>query len=204
MTAQADGVIFDIGNVLVRWDPRFLYETLIDDPEELDWFLREVVPLSWHTRHDRGEPFAQTIPERQRLFPDHAHLIALFRERWEDTIGAPIAGTVALLERLDDAGVPVFALTNYSAETFPAFEQRFPFARRFRDVVVSGREGMVKPDPRIYDLALERFGLQADRSVFVDDRKDNVTAARERGMTGLHFTSTDALRRDLAALGLPV
>lgn len=204
MTAQADGVIFDIGNVLVRWDPRFLYEKLIDDPAELDWFLREVVPLSWHTRHDRGDSFADTIPERQRLFPDHAHLIALFRDRWDDTIGDPIAGNVALLERLDDSGIPVFALTNYSAETFPDFPRRFAFARRFRDVVVSGREGMVKPDPRIYDLALKRFGLRADRAVFVDDRADNVTAAQEKGMIGLHYTTTAKLRSELAALGLPV
>ena len=190
--------------MLVRWDPRFLYETLVDDPAELEWFLREVVPLSWHTRHDLGESFANTIPERQCLFPEHAHLIALFRDRWDDTIGDPIADNVALLERLDDSGIPVFALTNYSAETFPAFPQRFPFAQRFRDVVVSGREGMVKPDPRIYDLALRRFGLTANRAVFIDDRRDNITAARERDMIGLHYTSTGRLRRDLAALGLPV
>lgn len=204
MTAQADGVIFDIGNVLVRWDPRFLYDSLIDDPVELDWFLCEVVPLSWHTRHDRGESFADTIPERQRQFPDYAHLIALFRDRWEDTIGDPIGGNVALLEHLDDAGIPVFALTNYSAETFPGFTRRFPFARRFRDVVVSGQEGMVKPDPRIYDLALERFGLTAKRAVFIDDRRENVAAARERGMIGLHYTPTSDLRRALATLGLLV
>lgn len=199
-----DAVVFDIGNVLVEWDPRRLYAPLIADRAELERFLREVVPLSWHTEHDRGRPFAESIAERQRLFPDQADLIALFRERWEDTVGDAIAGSVALLERLDDAGIAVFALTNYSAETFPAFRRRFAFAARFRDIVVSGEEGMVKPDPRIYDLAIERFGVAPARTVFIDDRDENVRAAIAKGMAGLRFENAATLARDLRALGLPV
>ncbi len=199
-----DAVIFDIGNVLVAWDPRFLYEPLISDPDELEWFLSEVVPLEWHTAHDRGRPFAESIAERQRAFPDHAELIALYYSRWNDTIGPPIAGSVAILERLDDAGIPVFALTNYSAETFPDFRRRFAFSRRFRDVVVSGEEGMVKPDPRLYDRAIRRFGVVPSRTVFIDDRRENVEVAIAKGMHGIRFTDPAALAVRLRALGLPV
>lgn len=199
-----DAVIFDIGNVLVEWEPRRLYAPLIADRAELEWFLREVVPLSWHTEHDRGRPFAESIAERQRLFPDHAGLIALFHERWEDTIGDAIVGSVAILERLDDAGIAVFALTNYSAETFPAFRRRFAFAGRFRDIVVSGEEGMVKPDPRIYYRAMARFGVTPARTVFVDDRAENVEAAVARGMHGLHFVDALSLAAELRRFGLPV
>jgi len=204
MAQGVESVIFDIGNVLVRWDPRFLYETLIPDPGERDWFLREVVPLSWHTQHDRGRSFAETIPERQRQFPDYGELIAAFYERWEETIAGPIAGSVDILERLAEAGIPLYAMTNYSAETFPAFRRRFAFAARFRDIVISGEEGMVKPDPRLYDRAIRRFGVDPARTAFIDDRQDNVEAARAKGMHGLRFQDPETLARDLAALGLPV
>lgn len=198
----AEAVIFDIGNVLIEWDPSRLYRPLIAEPERLRWFLETVVPLSWHTEHDRGRPFAETIPERQALFPDYSDLIALFRDRWEDMIGPPITGSVAILEALAARNVPVFALTNYSAETFPAFLRRFAFSRHFRDVVVSGEEGMVKPDPRIYALAIERFGVAPSRTLFIDDREDNVIAARKAGLIGLLFTDPEALRRDMAAQGI--
>ncbi|GEQ98076.1 haloacid dehalogenase [Iodidimonas gelatinilytica] len=197
-------VIFDIGNVLVRWDPRTLYQELIADPEELDWFLDTVVPLSWHTEHDRGRPFAESIAKRQRAFPKYADLIAQFFLRWEDTIGPPIAGSVAILEALDDAGVPVFALTNYSQETFPAFQKRFSFSKRFRNVVVSGAEKMVKPDPRIYDLAIDRFGIVPEQTAFIDDRQDNVEAAIDRGLHGILFENPVKLAQDLRSLGLPL
>ncbi|GAK34112.1 haloacid dehalogenase [Iodidimonas nitroreducens] len=204
MSAPVQAVIFDIGNVLVRWNPRRLYRQLIEDEKELDWFLETVVPLSWHTQHDLGVPFAENIKTRQQQFPEYADLIALFYERWDETIDGPIDGSVAILEQLDDAGVPVFALTNYSAETFPDFRRRFRFSDRFRDIVVSGAEGMVKPDPRLYDLAIKRFGVRAEHSVFIDDRPDNVEAAIERGLQGLVFTGPETLEQDLLRLGLPL
>ncbi len=199
-----DAVIFDIGNVLVKWDPRLLYSQLIQDPDELEWFLDEVVPLSWHTDHDRGRPFAESIAERQRLWPAYHDLIALFYERWEDTIGPAIDGTVKILETLDDKGIAVFALTNYSAETFPAFRKRFPFSKRFHDIVVSGEEGMVKPDPRLYDLAIKRFGVNPVTTIFIDDRIDNIEAAKAKGLQGVHFTGANELKADLLRFGLPL
>jgi len=201
--APAKAVIFDIGNVLVRWDPRFLYEKLIDDEREREWFLREVVPLSWHTHHDRGRPFAESIAERQAQFPEYAALIAAFYERWDETIAGPIQGSVGILEDLDEAGIPIFALSNYSAETFPAFRRRFGFARRFRDVVISGEEGLVKPDLRLYERAIDRFCVTPHLTVFVDDRPDNVAAAKDSGLIGLQFSDPERLRRDLNRLGLP-
>lgn len=202
--ARVEAVVFDIGNVLVRWDPRFLYEKLIADAQERDWFLRAVVPLSWHTQHDRGRPFAESIRDRQAQFPEYAALIEAFYERWDETIAGPIQGSVGILEQLDEAGIPVFALSNYSAETFPAFRRRFAFARRFRDVVISGEEGLVKPDLRLYERAIGRFGVTPHLTVFVDDRPDNVSAAREVGLIGLQFTEPERLAADLRALGLPV
>ena len=204
MSDRVQAVIFDIGNVLVRWDPRALYERLISDTEELDWFLTHVVTLAWHTHHDAGRPLDEGIRLLTRRYPAYADLIAAFKPRWDDTIIGPIEGSVRLLEALDDAGVPVYAVTNYSAETFPAFRRDFPFARRFRDVVVSGQHGVVKPDPRIYDIALRRFATTPARTVFIDDRPDNVSGAEAKGLIGLPFTGPERLASDLRALGLPV
>ena len=200
--AKAEAVIFDIGNTLVRWDPRRLYERLIDDPAELDWFLSHVVTIDWHTEHDRGRPFADGIRLLTTRYPDHADLIAAFRDRWQETFIGPIAGSVAALEALAARGVPVYALTNYSAETYPDFEARYAFARHFRDVVVSGREGVIKPDPRIYDIAIDRFGIDPRHTLFVDDVARNVDAGRAKGLIGHHFTDPARLRRHLIGLGL--
>ncbi len=195
-------VVFDIGNVLLRWDPRFLYEKLIDDPEELDRFLETVVPLSWHTEHDRGRPFAESIAERQARFPEYADLIAAFHERWDETIAGPIEGTVDLLERLHARGVPLYALTNYSAETFPRARAAFPFLSRFRDILVSGEEKVVKPDPEIFRRAIARWGLEPARTLFIDDRPANVAAAARLGWRTHLFRTPALLEADLVRLGL--
>lgn len=200
--SEIDCVVFDIGNVLVRWDIRALYEKLIPDPAELDWFLREVVTLDWHTQHDAGRPMDDTIAELSARYPDHAGLIAAFKPRWGETLLGPIEGTVALLERLDAAGVPLFALTNYSAETFPAFRRDYPFAARFQDILVSGEHGLVKPDPAIYALAERRFGLTVERCLFIDDRPANVAAAQARGWQAVCFTDPARLEQDLIGYGL--
>lgn len=176
-----EAVVFDIGNVLLRWDPAFLYEKLIPDPDERARFLAEVVPLSWHLEHDRGRPYAETIPERQRLFPHYADLIAAYRERWDETIAGPIWGSVAALEALSAQGTPLFAITNYSAETFPRARRQFPFLNLFRDIVVSGEEGVVKPDPEIFRRAARRFAIRPDTSLFIDDSPANIDAAARLG-----------------------
>ena len=204
---MADGrvkaVIFDIGAVLYDWDPRFLYERLIPPGEALDAFLRDVVTREWHFQHDAGRPFAETSAELIASYPDHAELIAAWGDRFLDSIPGPISGMPALVEELDAAGVPLYAITNFSAEFFPPFRAReAAMFDRFRDIVVSGDEKLVKPDAAIYRLALDRFGIRAAEAVFVDDNAANVAGARAVGMKAIAFTSAATLRADLVTLGL--
>ncbi|TPG20477.1 HAD family phosphatase [Sphingomonas koreensis] len=197
-------VVFDVGRVLFDWDPRFLYERLIDDDQALDAFLRDVVTTDWHFQHDAGRPFAETSAELIALYPEHAALIGLWGPRFNDSIGDPVPGMHALVAELDAAGMPLYAITNFSGEFWPPFRDReAALFDRFRDVVVSGDEKLVKPDAAIYRLALARFGLEPHEAVFIDDNADNVAGAQAVGMAAIHFTDERALRRELVALGLP-
>ncbi|MES2044198.1 MAG: HAD family phosphatase [Pseudomonadota bacterium] len=196
-------VIFDVGRVLVDWEIRFLYERLIPEGEALDAFLRDVVTPEWHFQHDAGRPFAETSAELIALYPHHAELIELFGPRFNDTNSRAIPGMPELLAELDSAGVPLFAITNFSGEFFPPFRVKYPdMFDRFRDIVVSGDEKMMKPDPAIYRLALDRFGLKAEEAVFVDDNRDNVAGAAALGIHAILFTDEPALRAELVGLGL--
>ncbi len=196
-------VVFDIGNVLYDWDPKVLYRRLIADDEALDVFLRDVCSKEWHFQHDAGRPFAETSAELCAQFPDHADLIAQWGPRFSEQIPGPIDGMPGLVAALDEAGVPLFAITNFSDEFFAPFREReAAMFDRFRDIVVSGTEKLVKPDPAIYHLALNRFGLKPDEALFVDDRQDNVDAAAAVGMHGVLFTDTATLRAELKRQGL--
>jgi 2-haloacid dehalogenase len=197
-------IIFDIGRVLYDWDPRFLYERLIPAGEALESFLRDVVTIEWHFQHDAGRDFADTAAELTALHPHHADLIAAWGPRFAESIPGPIPGMHDLVARLDDAGVPLFAITNFSHEFFPPFrDAEAALFDRFRDIVVSGEEKLVKPDAAIYRLALDRFGLTADGTVFIDDNAANVAGADAVGMTGILFTGIDDLVPRLRALGFP-
>lgn len=196
-------VVFDVGNVLYDWNPRFLYERLIEDDQALDAFLRDVATKEWHFQHDLGRPFAETSAELSAQFPDYADMIALWGPRFSETIPGMLPGMADLVAEIDATGVPLFAITNFSGEFWAPFRDReAAIFDRFRDVVVSGDEQLVKPDHAIYHLALDRFGLQPGEAVFVDDREDNVAAANEVGMTGLVFTGARQFRDDLVRLGL--
>jgi len=203
--ALTTAVIFDVGRVLYDWDPRILYERLIDDDRALDAFLRDVVTIDWHFQHDAGRDFADTSAELATLYPQHAALIAAWGPRFNESIGAGIAGMHAIVEELDSAGVPLFAITNFSHEFWPPFRAReAKLFDRFRDIVVSGEEKMVKPDAAIYRLALDRFGLAAEDAVFVDDNAANVAAAQALGIESVLFTTAADFRARLVALGLPI
>ncbi|MBY8828459.1 HAD family hydrolase [Hephaestia mangrovi] len=205
MPNPAKAVVFDVGRVLFDWDPRFLYERLIDDDQALDAFLREVVTTEWHFQHDAGRPFAETSAELIAQFPEHEALIALWQPRFNDTNKAPIPGMHELVAELDAAGVPLYAITNFSGEFWPPFRAKHAqLFDRFRDVVVSGDEKLMKPDAAIYRLALDRFGLAPHEAVFIDDNRDNVAGAAAVGMAAIHFSDARALRTELAALGLPI
>ncbi|MBJ6120566.1 HAD family hydrolase [Sphingomonas mollis] len=197
-------VIFDIGRVLYDWDPRFLYERLIPRGEALESFLRHVVTHDWHFQHDAGRDFADTSAELAALHPQHADLIAAWGPRFGDSIPGPISGMHDLVARLDHAGVPLFAITNFSHEFFPPFRAKeAALFGRFRDIVVSGEEKLVKPDAAIYRLALDRFRIDAGDAIFIDDNADNVAGAQSVGMTAFLFTGVDDLLPRLRALGLP-
>lgn len=196
-------VIFDVGNVLYAWNPRVLYERLIPDGQALDAFMRDVTTLDWHFQHDAGRPFAETSAELAAEHPEHADLIARWGSHFGESITEMMPGMADLLDDLAAAGVPLYAITNFSGEFWVPFRTREAAVfDRFRGIVVSGDERLTKPDAAIYRLALERFGLAAEDAAFVDDRAENVAGAEAVGMAGLLFTDADALRRDLADLGI--
>ncbi|MFL9842341.1 HAD family phosphatase [Sphingomonas sp. ST-64] len=198
-------VIFDIGNVLFHWHPRFLYERLIGDDRALAAFLDEVVTLDWHFQHDAGRDFADTSAELIARFPQHAELIAAWGPRFNESVGDPVAGMHELVAELDAARVPLFAITNFSHEFWPPFRAEWPrLFDRFRDVVVSGDEKLVKPDPALYRLALARFGLEPHEAVFIDDNAANVTGAQALGIRSVLFADAQHTRRELADAGLLV
>jgi len=196
-------VVFDVGHVLFDWDIRLLYAKLIPDAAALDSFLRNVVTPAWHAQHDRGVSFAETSAELSRRFPQHEALIGAYGPRFAETIPGPIPGMHEIVAELDAAGVPLFSITNFSGEFFRPFRaEHAGLFDRFRDIVVSGDERMMKPDPAIFALALDRFGLGAGEGLFIDDRADNVAAAEASGFVGHIFTDAAGLRGTLARLGL--
>ncbi|MBY0284774.1 MAG: HAD-IA family hydrolase [Sphingomonas sp.] len=206
--SKPTAVIFDVGMVLYDWNPRYLYakvftERSIGDDRALDAFLDTVVTRAWHFQHDAGRPFAETSVELIAEFPEHAELIAMWGPRFLETMGDPIPGMPELVAELDAAGVPLFAITNFSGEFWRPFRAREAWLfDRFRDIVVSGDEKLMKPDPAIYTLALERFGLQAEEAMFVDDNVANVEAAAAMGIAAHHFVGAESLRSDLATVGI--
>ncbi len=199
-----DAVLFDLGNVLIRWDPRNHYRDRFETEAQMEAFLTEVATNAWNHEMDLGKPFAQAIAERTMLFPEHAALLSEWKSGWERMLGGAIEESVALLADLKAAGYRVAALTNWSAETFPVARARYPFLGWFEDIVISGVEGIAKPDPEMFALALRRTGFVAERTVFIDDNLPNVIGARAAGMHTIHFASPQQCRTALQALGVRV
>ena len=196
-------VVFDIGNVLIHWDPRVLYRTIFSSEAEVEWFLANVCTPDWNLEQDRGRSFEAAIAEATARHPAHAEAIAAYHHRWQETIVAPIDGTLAILAELKAEGTPLYAITNWHQDKFRETQSRFPFlATSFRDIVVSGDERLIKPDPAIYRLLLERNGLEAGQCLFIDDSPKNVAGAEAVGMKAHHFTTPQALRTELTGRGL--
>ena len=195
-------VIFDVGKVLFDWDLRLPFAPHVADAAELDWFMANVVTPEWHFQHDAGRPCAETIAELIERFPEYRDLIAVYDERWLETVPGPIPGMIELAGELAAAGVPLYAITNFSHEFWPRFKATAPVFAPFRDIVVSGDERLVKPDPRIFALAMRRFAVASGESLFIDDRADNVAAAEAAGFVGHVFDGAGRLRRRLIDLGL--
>jgi 2-haloacid dehalogenase len=194
-------VIFDVGKVLFDWDLRYLFAKLIDDPAELEWFVTHVVTAEWHFQHDAGRPLAEMVPERKAEFPTHGALIDAYATRFNETIPGPVPGSLDLVARLDAAGVPLFAITNFGHEFWQAFRPTQPVFDRFRDIIVSGTERLTKPDAAIYALAIERFGIDPAGALFVDDNAANVAGAEAAGIAAHLFSDAAGLEAELAARG---
>lgn len=199
---SVDTVVFDVGNVLFGWDIAALYAKLIEDPAQLAWFCREVVTQQWHFQHDADQPFAETSAALAARFPAQADLIAAFGPRFNETVTGPMPGMLDMVDRLAARGVPLFAITNFSGEFWPAFRATAPIFDLFTDIIVSGDERLTKPEPAIYQLALRRFGLAPGQALFVDDRAENVAAAAANGFVAHQFCGHDALAAELVRLGL--
>ena len=201
--AKPTAVIFDVGNVLYGWDPdTFLVRQIADDEARLK-FIEDTNLWEWHEALDGGRPFDEAARELSEVFPAYADLISAWGSRFGETISGPIEPVHAIVDELEAASVPLFAITNFSADFWAPFvaKQR-AFFSRFREIVVSGEEKLLKPDPAIYWLALDRFGLKPSEAIFVDDRKINVDGAEAIGLRSHLFTDAEGLRARLVAEGL--
>ena len=195
-------VIFDFGGVLIDWDPRHLYRKLIDDEAAIEHFLSTICTRAWNERQDEGRPWSEAVAELVAQHPTQRALIEAYWHRWPEMIRSQIDETVLIADELRRRGVPLFGLTNWSAETFPVARQRFDFVGWFEAIVVSGEEGVMKPDPEIFRRLLERNGLRARDALFVDDNLANVQSAKRLGIEGHHFKTAQALRQLLVEVGL--
>lgn len=195
-------IVFDIGNVLLHWDPRALYRTIFATEAEVEWFLGNVCTHEWNLEQDRGRSFEDAIAEAKARHPDHGEAIEAYHLRWHETLIHAIQGTVDILDELNAQGTPLYAITNWHQDKFRETKLRYPFLEVFRDIVVSGDEKLIKPDPAIYRLLLDRNELEASRCLFIDDSPKNVAGAEAVGMKAHHFTSPENLRRHLQNLGV--
>ena len=191
-------IILDFGNVLVKWEPERVYGEYFGDEAKTWWFLRHVADNDWRLRIDAGESQDVCIAELQSKFPEYSEAIAIYRDRWREMLTGEMPGMRQLLHELQTANYQLYGLTNWSMETFPEAREHFGILQMIDRYVVSGAEGLVKPDHRLFQVLLDRYGLKATDCTFVDDNAVNVEAARELGMTGIVFSNTENLRKELA------
>ena len=194
-------VVFDIGNVLVRWDRRYLYRKVFEDTERMERFLATALAMDFVSHTDATEDFAAAIAARAKSFPEFAEEIQMFHERWIETLGEPIKENVALLRRLRASGRPVYALSNFAHETFALAERKHEFLSEFDDRIISGHVGFVKPDAGIYEILFKRTGRQPSELLFIDDSPPNVSVSESLGMPAIHYGPGVDLEKELVARG---
>lgn len=202
MALTAPTVVFDVGNVLLRWDPRRVYRELIPEPERLDWFMQNVCTAAWNLEQDRGRSWEEAVATLVAQHPDWEREIRAYDERWHDSIPESIAESVAVLAELKGRGEKVYAITNFSREKWAECLIRFPFLQSFDGVVVSAHERLLKPDRAIYEVLLGRYALKAEDCIFIDDSEKNIVAARGLGMQTVHFVEPIDLRAELCGRGV--
>ncbi|MEQ8403906.1 MAG: HAD family phosphatase [Oceanicaulis sp.] len=201
---QAHAVLWDLGHTLVDWDPARVYRELLPNDDAVEAFLGGVCTMAWHQRHDAGVPMAENRKPLIEAHPDKAELIKAWETRWADMFDGWVDGMEAIVEALESAGAPQYALTNLPAEKWPHILSTYPAIARFDAHVVSGQEGVIKPDPKIYDITIERIAHAPADVVFIDDRADNIAAAKAAGFQGVVFEHAEQVRTELKRRGLPV
>ena len=204
MPAKTPIVVFDVGNVLLRWDPRLLYRQLIPDEDRLHWFMQNVCTGAWNIEQDRGRPWEEAVAILVAAHPEWEAEIRASDTRWHETIPGVIEQSVSVLAELKARGDKVYAITNFSREKWAECLIRFPFLQSFDGAVVSAHEGLIKPDPAIFETLLRRYDLAAGDCIFVDDSARNIAAARAAGMQAVHFVEPIDLRAELRGLGLAI
>jgi 2-haloacid dehalogenase len=205
MATQFTTVVFDLGGVLIDWNPRHLYRKIFGaDEAGMELFLAEVCTPEWNARLDAGYPFADAVAEAIAAHPDHAELIGAYWERWPEMLGTALEGTVAILREVRRAGYRTYALSNWSAETWGITRPLYPFLEEMDGILISGEVGIGKPNPAIFREFLSRFDLWPEKTIYIDDWDLNVAAAASLGMTAIHFHGAAALRADLRRLGVPL
>lgn len=196
-------VVFDIGGVLIDWHPRYLYRKIFkEDLQRMEYLLSNICTFDWNAQQDAGRSFAHGVLELQAKYPDWAEYIEAFDCRWEEMLGDAKWETVSILEELKNTGIPIYALTNLSAEKYPIVLARYQLLNKFDGILVSGKVGMKKPDPEIYQLLLDKYAIRAYETVFIDDSEKNIETARRFGMRVIHFQDALELRKDLEDLKL--
>jgi 2-haloacid dehalogenase len=205
MSKQINTIIFDLGGVLIDWNPLYVFNDLIPDEERKAYFFEEVCPMHWNENQDAGTLIALATEERIALFPDWEHEIRAYYGRWVEMLGEANHGTVEILKKLiDSPDYRVYALTNWSAETFPIAKSldRFHFLHWFEGTLVSGEEMMIKPQPEIFELILSRYDIDRNNAVFIDDNIRNVNASNEVGLSAIHFQTAEQLAEELKKLNV--
>ncbi len=197
-------IIFDLGGVLIDWNPEYVYlEVFQGDRKKMEWFFDKICTMDWNENQDAGYPLQKATEERVKMFPQYEEWIRMYYGRWEEMLGEAIEETVVVLNKMIvNPAFRVVALTNWSGETFPVALERFQFLNSFEGIVVSGIEKTRKPFPEIYQLTLDRFGFQAEKSLFIDDNLRNIQAASAMGIQTIHFTSPSNLKQNLIEKGI--
>lgn len=203
MTMNIKAIIFDYGNVLLEWNPRYVYKRYFpNDPEGMEEFLKEIDFMEWNTQQDKGRTFAEGVAALSKQFPHHAHLIQAYHDHWVDSIGEAYWDTVDILHQLKARGFPMYGLSNWSAETFPYAREKYNFFELFDDMVISGAVGFAKPEPEIFQILLDKIGRPAKECLFIDDSLPNIQQATTMGFRTIHFVSPSQLKVTLLQLGL--
>lgn len=200
MDSDFNAIVFDFGGVLIDWKRNYLYDKIFEDKKDMQWFLENVCTEEWNMLQDAGVPFSETIPALQWKFPKYRDKIAMYESRWSEMVGGPIEGTVQILKEIQANNFPVYGLTNWGADTFPIVFKQFEFLRSLDGIVVSGDEKKVKPDPEIYKILIDRYQINPEKCIFIDDNFVNIESAKTLGFKTILFVSPESLRQDLLLL----